>query len=146
MPEGADHHQGPKAVARGAPQILVRDAGGRRLGFDSLAVRRLGVGSRRLGPRLDLVADRGFGKAPVAVERGRHLAIGENRPVRPLPGGALGALHDIVAAVVETVEEGPPLWIDAAGIGLVPGLELLEVAGVDARQETRSEERFVVPL
>ncbi len=128
-PEGPDHHQGAQAVARGTAQLFVGDAA---LGF--------GLG-------LDLGRDHGIGwRAPIAVEGRDGLAIGQHRPTGALPGRALGALLDIAPLVVEAVEEGPPPVVDASGIPLVLRLKLLDVVGVGARQEARSEKSFVVPL
>ncbi len=70
---GADQHQRVDGVAR---RLL--HMGGRE--FDAGGLR----------PCLDLVADRLLDLAPVAVERRDELAACALRPVRPLPGRAVG--------------------------------------------------------
>ena len=128
-PEGPDHHQRPQAVPGGTTQFLFGNAA---LGF--------GLG-------LDLGCDQGVGRhSPIAVE-GRHgFPVGQHRPAGSLPRRSPGALLDVAPLVVEAFEEGPPLVVHTSGIPLVLRLELLDVSGVGARQEARSEKGFVVTV
>ena len=126
--ECADHHQGANAVARRLLQLLFGDA------------------APRFGLGLDGLADRGFRGAPVAVESGDDLAVGDLRPPGPLPGRAGGIFRHRRRIVVEAFEKRPPFAIDTCRIGLVLSLQKLDVAGIDAGKKTRSAKRSVVPL
>jgi hypothetical protein len=93
---GADHHDGADGIAR-------------RLMHLGLAERHAGNGCGFLCLRLHLLFDDLFDRAPVAVEGRDEFAIGGNRPVLLLPGGALGRPHHIFGPVGKRLEEGLPL-------------------------------------
>src|SRR6202022_4934579 len=83
------------------------------------------VDASRLRPRLDLVAERLLRLAPIAVERGGELAARER--VGPLPRRPARVRHDGGAIVLQALEERLPLGIERGGVGLVAGIEVLEV-------------------
>jgi hypothetical protein len=123
---GADHHQRADGVARRLLHLLGRDVVAvlLRLGKEALADRRL-EGAER------------------AVEGGDGVAVGARRPVRPLPGRALGVAGDIARRVGEPAEELPPLDIDLVRALDVAGVEIVEVAGVAAVKERGLSEGLV---
>ena len=125
---GADHHDRAHGILRRAVQF-----GGGNL---ALAV------AGRLA--LDLVGERLFIDRPLAVERGDEVALRRDRPVWALPRGALGVGRDGVAVVIQRAEEFAPFGIDAGRIGLVGGIELLDIGGVAAEQERRIRESGVL--
>ena len=113
---GADQHQRVDRIAR---RLL--DLGGGD------------VDAGRLRPRLDLVAERFLRLAPIAVERGDEVAARER--VGPLPRRPARVCHDVGALVLQALEERLPLGIDRGGVGLVAGIEVLEVVGIAAVKE-----------
>ncbi len=124
---GADHHDRAHRIARGAMQV-----GGRK---------RLALGG---GLALDLVAENLLGRAPVAVERGNHLAAGGKRPVRTLPRSAARVLLDRRAIVVHRLEELAPFGRDGGRV-LLPGvLQLRDVGRVAAVEKRRVGESRVL--
>ena len=121
---GADHHDGANAVT------------GRLKHFgraDSLA----GIGAFRLGFRLNLLLDGLLDRGPGAVQRGYQVAIGRDRPVGALPGGALGRLLHVFRIVGQRLEEALPLRRHGRGILFVPGIELLDIGCIRAVQKRR---------
>ena len=122
-PVGADQHQGANRITRRLLHV-----GGRELD------------AARLRARLDLVADRPLHLGPVAVERGDQLPARSLRPIRPLPGRPAGALLHVGAVVLEALEESLPFGIDRVPVGLVAGVEVLDVVGVAAIKERRAGE------
>ena len=126
--EGADHHDGAHGIAR-----LLMDIG---LGDGDA------VGD---GLFLDLLLDRLFDQAPIAVERRNQFAIGGQRPGRPRPGCALGVPAHIGRIVLQRGEEFLPLRIDRGGIVLIGGIKRVDIVGVAAIKE-RGEGKLVVGL
>jgi hypothetical protein len=55
--------------------------------------------------------------------------------VVPAPGGAFGVLFDVGGAVLQALEEIPPLAVDRVGILLVAGVEVVDIGGVGALQK-----------
>ena len=115
---GADQHQGADRVAR---RLLHLGRGE----FDS----------RRLRPRLDLVAERLLDLAPIRVERGNELAARARRPVRQLPGRPASALEDVGALVSQALEKRLPFGIDRRRVALVAGIKVFDVVGIAAVEE-----------
>ncbi len=126
--EGADHHDGADRIA------------GRLM--------HIGVGERGAvddGLVPDLLLDRLFDQAPVAVERRDQFAIGLQRPGRLRPGCALGVLPDVVGIVLQRGEEIAPFRGHRFRIVLPGGMQLLDVIGIAAIEE-RGEGKLVVGL
>ncbi len=119
---GADHHQRVDRIARRL---------GHARGADLAAARR--------DAGLDLVRDRGLGRAPVAVERGGQFAVGERRPVGALPRGLGFGFRRIAQAL----EEGPPLGIDRLWVAGIARLKLFDVGRVGAVEEGSRRECLV---
>ena len=115
---GADQHQRVDGIAR----RLLHMGGGE-------------LDAARLRPRLDLVADRLFDLAPVAIEGGNKFAAGPLRPVRPFPGGAVGTVQHIGVLVLQATKERLPLLVDGFWIGFVAGVEVFDIGGVAAVEE-----------
>jgi hypothetical protein len=115
---GADQHQGADRIAGGA-----------------LDVGRGDLGAARLRPRAHLVAERLFDLSPVAVECRDEFAALRLRPVRLLPGGAVRAAGDVGGAVLQARKEGLPLGVHRARIGLIAGVQVLDIGGVAAIEE-----------
>src|SRR5262249_35983924 len=89
---------------------------------------------------LDLVAERLLGFGPVAIERRDEFVALGLRPVGPFPRCAARAAGHVGGAVLEAREEGLPLGIDRLGVGLVAGVEVLDVGGVGPVEKRRESE------
>ncbi len=126
---GADHHDGVDRI----PCRL----------HDGFCGNDLAAGFGLFGDRL-LGLDRHF--APIAIERRDHLAIGGARPVGALPAWAIGVFGDAIGTVGKIVEELRPTGIDAFRVGLVAGVQRVDVIGIAAIKEGSEEERFVLVL
>ena len=85
---GADHHDRPHRIARRPEHGVVGE-------FD--AARRQALA--------DLLREDGLLRRPIAVEGGDQLAIGDDRPVRPLPAGTVGFPEDVFRRVLQAFEE-----------------------------------------
>ena len=131
----AAHAVGPDQHQR-AYQIPGRllDVAGRQL--DALGLRF----------RLQLFADGLAGLVPVAVERGDEVTARQRRPIAALPGGALGVLGDVLSVVLQTLEERTPLGVDRLGIGLVAGVQGVDVVGIAAVEKGSAGESRVCVL
>ena len=125
-PVGADQHEGAHRIAR-----RLHDLG------------RADLGALCPGLRLDLVTDGGLDRGPVAVEGGDELAVGRDRPVRPLPGGAAGVLGDGRGLVLQAGEELAPFRRDGGRVFRVAGVELFDIGGVAAVEKRSLGESFV---
>src|SRR5262249_55998450 len=62
-------------------------------------------------------------------------AGGQLRRVRPLAGWAMAVSSAAGALLLETLEEGLPLGPDRGRIGLIAGVEVLDVASIAAIEE-----------
>jgi hypothetical protein len=120
---GADQHQGADRIPRG---LL-------HLGNGELD-------ACRLRPRLDLVAERALQRLPVAVERGDEFAARGLRPVCPLPRRPARARRDGGGVVFEALEERLPFGVERRRIGLITGVEVLDVIGITAVEERGARE------
>src|SRR4029077_7553369 len=121
---GTDQHQRVDRVARG---LLYIDGGQ----FDACALRL----------RPDLLAELLLGVGPLAVERGEKLVTLDRR--RLFPGGAARAPGDVRGLVLQAREETAARGIDRIRIGLVAGIEVLDVGGVTAVEKGRACESRV---
>jgi hypothetical protein len=115
---GADEHQGADRIPRG---LL-------HLGNGELD-------TCRPRPRLDLVGELALQRLPVAVKRGDELAARGLRPLWPLPGRPARARRYVGAVVFEALEEGLPFAVERRRVGLVTGIEVLNVVGIATVEE-----------
>jgi hypothetical protein len=112
---GADQHQGADRIARGALDF-------RRGNIDAAALRFA----------LDLLGQRLANGRPVAVERRGEVAALRRRPVGTAPRRAARVQRDVVGVVLEALEEDLPLGVDRLRIGLVAGVQIVDVGGIAA--------------
>jgi hypothetical protein len=129
-PVGPDHHDGANRVAGGLQHV--GDAGlGHAHGLGLL-------GDGLLGLDGDL--------APIAIEGADQVAARGLRPITPRPARAFGVLRGGILRIVQTGEEALPGLVDAVGVGLEAGVELLDVVGVPSIEEGGQQELVVLFL
>ena len=127
-PEGADHHDCAHRIAGGALNLAIA---GRR--------RRSGFG----GLGADLVAERLFGRWPVAVERVDQIALRRLRPMRLFPRRAVGRLRNARRIVPKRREKVAPAGFERHRILFVFCLQSLDVSAVGAVEERSLQQRLI---
>ena len=115
---GADQHQRPDGIPGGA-----LDVGGRDV--DAAALRL----------RFHFIADGLADFGPIAIKGGNQIAALRHRPAGFLPGRTAGVLFDVAGVVLQALEEGLPFGIDRGRIGLVAGIEVIDIGGITAIEE-----------
>jgi hypothetical protein len=116
---GTNQHQRADRIANGLESL-----GGGQLNAIGLRLHR------------DLLLDAPLGRVlPVAGQRLDQFAIDLVRPVAALPGRASRLRDDVFLALLQPGEKRPPIGRHRTGIFLKPGVEILDIGGIDTVKE-----------